>query len=152
VEQIRIPKKSWVMVCDGAKALIFRNDGDAELLNLVPTEIGFKSQLSEPASHADRRGRVYQSQGAARSAIEEADWHLQAEETFLKDIAQQLDASVRNLLMDKLVLIAPPKALGILRRHLAPATRAVVIGEVAKDLVKFPIPEIEKYLSYSTRG
>jgi protein required for attachment to host cells len=54
--------------------------------------------------------------------------------------------------MDKLVLVAPPKALGILRKHLAPATRAVVIGEVAKDLVKFPIPEIEKYLSSSTRG
>ena len=97
-------------------------------------------------------GKLVAAQGAARSAIEEADWHLQAEQTFLQDIAQQLDASVRDLLIDKLVLVAPPKALGILRRHLAPTTRAVVIGEVAKDLVKFPIPEIEKYLSYSARG
>jgi protein required for attachment to host cells len=30
------------MVCDGGKALIFRNDGDAEFVNLIPIEIGFK--------------------------------------------------------------------------------------------------------------
>jgi protein required for attachment to host cells len=55
-------------------------------------------------------------------------------------------------LIDKLVLVAPPKALGILRQHLAQATRSVVIGEVAKDLVKFPNPEIEKRLSPPAKG
>lgn len=34
-----IAHNSWVLVCDGAKALILRNKGDQELLNLVPVEI-----------------------------------------------------------------------------------------------------------------
>lgn len=35
---IRIPRKSWIIVCDGAKALILRNEGDADLMNLQVME------------------------------------------------------------------------------------------------------------------
>ena len=42
-----------------------------------------------------------------------------------------------------IILVAPPQVLGILRKRQDPWTRAAVSTEVVKDLVKFPIPEIE---------
>lgn len=79
--------------------------------------------------------------------MQETDWHDQAEKAFLAQIAGQLGDSMRDNGVTKLVLVAPPRVLGILRKRLDPSTRAAVSAEVARDLVKFPIPEIEHYLS-----
>ncbi len=35
---VKIPGKSWVVVCNGAKALIMQNAGDAQLMNLKVLE------------------------------------------------------------------------------------------------------------------
>jgi protein required for attachment to host cells len=102
--------------------LVLRNDGDAELLNLMPVSVTFEVHPPTREQGSDRPGRVYQSQGTARSAMEEKDRHSEAERT-------------------------PPKALGILRGHLLPLARARIVAEIAKDLVKLPIPEIEKHLA-----
>ncbi|CAN7698691.1 baeRF12 domain-containing protein [Pararhizobium sp. LjRoot238] len=147
MSKTRIPHKSWVLVCDGAKALILRNDGDAERPNLVPVDVASEYQPPTRDLGTDRPGRVYQSQGGARSTTEETDWHDQAEEAFLSHIAEKLDGLVRDHGITNLVLVAPSRALGILRKCLSPSARATVTAEVAKDLVKVPIPEIEHYLS-----
>lgn len=143
----RIPHKGWVLVCDGAKALILRNDGSAERPSLIPVDVASEYQPPTRDLGADRQGRVYQSLGDARSATQETDWHEQAEEAFLSHIAEKLDGSMRDNSVTNLVVIAPSRALGILRKCLSPSARATVTAEVAKDLVKFPIPEIEHYLS-----
>lgn len=142
-----IAHNSWVLVCDGAKALILRNKGDQELLNLVPVEIFSGHQPPTRDLGTDRQGRVYQSQGGARSSMQETDWHDEAEVTFLVQVAERLSGLVRQKDIANVVLVAPPRVLGILRKRLDPSTRAAVATEVAKDLVKFPIPEIERYLS-----
>ncbi|AFL54764.1 MULTISPECIES: host attachment protein [Sinorhizobium] len=142
-----IAHNSWVLVCDGAKALILRNKGDQELLNLVPVEIFSGHQPPTRDLGTDRQGRVYQSQGGARSSMQETDWHDEAEVTFLVQVAEKLSGLVRHKDIANVVLVAPPRVLGILRKRLDPSTRAAVATEVAKDLVKFPIPEIERYLS-----
>ncbi|MCA1408326.1 host attachment protein [Ensifer sp. IC3342] len=143
----RIPHKSWVLVCDGAKALVLRNEGDAELLNLIPVDVAFEHRQPTRMLGTDRAGRVYQSEGGARSAMQQTDWHDQAEETFVSHVAEKLETVLGDHGVSNLVLIAPPRALGILRKRLRPSTRAMVIAEVAKDLAKFPIPEIEQHLS-----
>lgn len=43
---VKIPWKSWVVVCNGAKALIMQNAGDAQLMNLKVLET--LTQPSEP--------------------------------------------------------------------------------------------------------
>ncbi|MEP9366052.1 host attachment family protein [Xanthobacter sp. VNH20] len=147
MEHVHIPWKGWVLVCDGRKALLFRNDGDAELLNLSAVDV-----LSQPDAPArdlgtDRPGRVYQSHGAARSAVEDVDRHAQAEADFLAALAVTLGKVVQENEVGSLVLVAPPRALGILRKHLPPAVTAVLKAEVAKDLVGLTTPEIERHLA-----
>jgi protein required for attachment to host cells len=145
MEKHRIPGNSWVLVCDGAKALFLRNDGDAELLNLMAVEIyGDKQHFHAIAS--DRPGRVYQSQGRPRSTVEPLDLKWQSEAAFLSDVARRLDQLVRDHTVQHLIIIAPPKILGLLREHLTPMVCSFVKGEIAKGFTMLPIPEIEQRL------
>ncbi|MEK1889755.1 MAG: host attachment family protein [Phyllobacterium sp.] len=147
MEDVGIPRKTWLVVCNGAKAVILRNDGDAKLLNLIPVDVMFETHAPTREQGSERPGRVYQSQGAARSAVQQTDRHSKAERTFLAEVAGWLNGHVQNHTIERVVLIAPPRALGTLREYLIPSTRALIIAEIAKDPVKLPIPEIEKYLA-----
>jgi protein required for attachment to host cells len=147
MERVRIPWKSWVVVCDGVKALTLRNDGDAELLNLTLVDVRFKPEPPTRELGSDRPGRAFQSQGFNRSAEDQTDLHAQGEASFLSEVAERLDKAVREHSIKSVVLVAPPKALGILRKRLTPAALAVVTAEVAKDLARLSTPEIEKHLA-----
>ena len=45
-----------------------------------------------------------------------------------------------------LVIVAPPRALGVLRQAYSHNLRAAVQAEIDKDLVRLPVHEIEKHL------
>lgn len=143
---VHVPWKSWVAVCDGANALFFRNDGDAELLNLRPLET---LRETTPATHdlgTDRPGRSFQSHGSGRSAVESPDRHAALEEAFLKRVAEHLHAERQAGAYSELILVAPPRALGLLREFLAPDVRASLKAELAKDLTHLPTDAIERHL------
>ncbi len=136
----------WIAVCDGATALLLENRGDHGAIHLVTREI-FKQD--NPLTHeqgSSPPGRTNSAHGGRRAAMEGSDYHLQAEEAFLHKFAASLDAHVRSKQIPALHLIAPPRALGILRKQLSDATREVVAGELAHDYVKFPLEEIERRL------
>lgn len=147
MEHMRVPRKSWVVVCDGARAIILRNEGDAELLNLKTVEAFDEKHPSTAELGTDRPGRVYQSQGKARSSNEETDWHNEAEIAFLGRVADTLDRLVGEHAVKSLIVIAPPKALGVLRGHFKPHVQAVISAELAKDLTSLTVGEIEKHLA-----
>ncbi|MCM2474057.1 host attachment protein [Rhizobium sp. CG5] len=142
-----IATKAWVIVCDGAKALFLQNVGTANAVNLSVVE-----QMSQPDEATrdlgtDRPGRAFQSEGSARSAMEETDWHEKAEADFLLAVAGRLAALVENGDIQDMVLIAPPKALGLLRPALGAGINNVLRAEIAKDYVKLPVADIEKHLA-----
>jgi protein required for attachment to host cells len=146
MNRLIIPWQSWVVVCDGVKALFLRNEGDTDQLNLVPLEIDFEPQ---PAAHdmgSDRPGRVHESHGVGRSAVETPNLHDAAEAAFLAQVAAHINKAVEQHKVKTMLLVAPPKALGILRQHLAPASKAVIAHEIGKDLARLPIFEIERHL------
>jgi Protein required for attachment to host cells len=45
-----------------------------------------------------------------------------------------------------LIMIASPRALGIIKEVYSPVVRNAIRAEVGKDLVKLPVHEIEKQL------
>lgn len=147
MSRFNIGHKSWVIVCDGAKALFLRNDGDAGLVNL--TVVDHQSQPDEASRDlgSDRPGRVHQSQGTARSAMEDTDWHEQAEGDFLKDVAKKVEKLVETHEIKAMILIAPPKAMGVLRAELSSLPEGIIRAEIDKDLVKLTVSEIEKHLA-----
>jgi protein required for attachment to host cells len=134
----------WVVVCDGRKWLILENAGDERLLNLKARE---ERQAENPATHlqgTDRPGRTHQSTGAARSAVSQTDWHDEAERAFLKSLAKRINDAALRRETNALILVAPPRALGMIRPELSPAAVKILRAEIDKDYVALPIYEIEK--------
>ncbi len=137
----------WIVVCDGRKALVLENAGDGLYPNFRLRE---SHEHKDSATHemgTDTPGRVHASVGTARSAVEQTDWHDRAEQDFLRAMAQKLDEWLRTGSVKSLSIVAPPRALAVLRAAYTPAVRAAIKHELAKDLVKMPIREIEKHLT-----
>jgi protein required for attachment to host cells len=147
LKNVRIPWGAWVVVCDGQKALFLHNDGDAELLNLKPVEVLAETHASTTELGTDKPGRTFQSHGPGRGAVEAPDYHTAAEVDFLRKVAAIIDTAASEGKTKHLVLIAPPKALGIVREALTPAARAIITAEIHKDLVHLPIGTIEAHLT-----
>lgn len=147
MQKLRIPTNAWVLVCDGAKALTFRNDGDLDTVSL--TLVDNEAEPAPPTRElgTDRPGRVVESSGTGRSAVDETDLHAEAEAAFLAQTIERLDHGVREHDVRHLILVAPPKALGIIRKHLTPALKAVIAAELDKDYAGLSTPEIERHLA-----
>ena len=144
---IKIKAGDWVAVCDGRKALILKNQGDAVFPNLRTLETHEHDDAKTADQGTDRPGRVHESTGTARSAVEQTDWHTQAEEDFLRTIAERLNDAVTKGETRSLILIAAPRALGVLRQLITPAVQDAICAEIGKDYVNMPVHEIETHLT-----
>jgi protein required for attachment to host cells len=136
----------WIVVCDGRKALILDNIGDAKFPNLETKESYDHPDASTHEQGAAPPGRSHRSIGPARSAVTQTDWHDEAERAFLKSLAARLHRAVTTGETRALTIVASPRALGMIRENYTPAVRSALDREVAKDLVKMPIHEIESFL------
>jgi protein required for attachment to host cells len=137
----------WVVVCDGAKALVLENAGDIKFPNLKTLKVFEQKDLPTHALGTDVPGRVINSVGNSRSAVEQTDWHDQAERAFLAHLAHHLNDAVVAGKTKSLIVVAPPRALGMIRPAYSHAVKDAVRTEVDKDLVKMPVHQIEKHLT-----
>ena len=144
--KIRIGTGDWIVVCDGGKALILENRGDRLFPNLHTREVHEQPNPSTHAQGSDAPGRVHQSNGGGRSSVEQTDWHDESERSFLKALAERLDLAITSGETSAVTMVASPRALGMIRSDYSAAVRKALHGEIAKDLVKMPVHEIEKQL------
>jgi len=147
MSDLLIHRGEWVVVCDGAKALVLENTGDAKFPNLKMVKVLEQEDLATHELGADAPGRVVSSVGSIRSAVEQTDWHDQAERAFLVNLVRELEAALATGKTKSLIVVAPPRALGMLRPVYSHKVRNAVRAEVDKDLVKHPVHEIEKHLT-----
>jgi len=138
-----------VLVTDGRKALLLRNEGDAEFPNL---RLVHKWEVPVPADRelrSDAPGRVFSSREGStrRSSYDEGDFHEQAEAEFAERIADFVNKQALKTAPKGIVLVAPPRTLGVMRKHLDLGVSDKVVAEVPKDLVKHPIAAIERLLA-----
>jgi protein required for attachment to host cells len=142
-----VPHNALVLVGDGQKALFLRNKGTGHRLRLVVEQVLERDNPPTREQGTDRPGRSSASVGVARSAMEETDWHDIAEERFAGELADALYRHAHANLFEKLVIIAPPKILGNLRKVLHAEVSARVAAEIPKELTSHPIAEIERLIA-----
>lgn len=135
-----------IVVCDGAKALILENVGDAKFPNLKTLEVREQPDLLTREQGADKPGRNQQSTGS-RSAMEQTDWHDRSEEQFLRELVDHLATQAEHGTIKALTIVAPPRALGMMRPHYTHVLQNIIKHELAHDYVKKPVSEIEKLLT-----
>jgi protein required for attachment to host cells len=153
MNSILLPHGALVLVGDGRKALVLRNEGDARFPNLKTTTALDQGRVPPTAAlGTDKPGRAIQSADGRRAGMDQTDWHELAEHRFAAEVAQALDARHTAGEIDALVVVAPPRTLADLRRSFSDALRAKIIAEVDKDLTNHPVYEIERLLFGGTKS
>lgn len=148
---MNLTHKTLVLVADGRKMLFLRNHGDAAQLDL---RVEAHREQENPANRdlvSDAPGRGIASVGNRRSAMEEADYHQIAEDRFAAEAADMLRERALGGDFDSLIVVAPPRTLGELRRHYHKEVSSRIVEEINKDLTGRPINEIEAALSHHVR-
>ena len=143
----KIDHGMWVVVCDGAKALVLENAGSRKTPHLRTREVYQHDDPKTRELGTDRPGRSFSSVGHGRSAMEQTDWHDQAEQRFLARLAARLDKAVLGGETPSLIVVAPPRAIGMLRKEFSTHVRQAIRAEVEKDYVMMPIDEITRHLA-----
>ena len=136
----------WILVADSRKALFLENEGDAAQPKFETRKVLSHEDPPSRALGTDAPGRSFSRAGPGRSAIEPADLHALSEARFLKDVATKLNHAAAVGVARRIVIVAPARALAVLRDALSAAARVAVAAEFDKDLVNFPVPEIETHL------
>jgi protein required for attachment to host cells len=147
MDRVRIPPKAMVLVCDGAKALLFENAGDEQALDLKPIKLRHEPHPPTRDLGTERPGRTHESVGDGRSAQAGTDWHDRAEMQFAVAVAAELDEVVAARGTRHLVIAAPPRTLGVIRQHLSDRLRNILDAELDKDWTGLPVSEIEHHLA-----
>jgi protein required for attachment to host cells len=92
--------------------------------------------LHDSEMETDRPGRRFGGTAGHRHAVDgERSTKRHEAEQFAREVARTLDLARARNEFDRLVLIAAPRMLGLLREALPTPSRSVVAAEVAKDFV-----------------
>lgn len=144
---MRVPNGTTVLVADGSKMLILENRGEAFSPKLEVVSQSEQDLLPDRDIGTDRPGRSHTSVGPGRSALQETDFHRQAEDRFAMEAAGQLIERSRIAANGSgIIVIAPPRTLGKLRQHYQGEVESKLIAEIAKDMTGHPVNDIARLI------
>jgi protein required for attachment to host cells len=132
---MQLPNGATVAVADGEQFNLFRNAGDEADLKLV--------DLRHDEVDGDHKGSDTGRHGSSANP----DGGQDAEDGFAAGVAQLLNASVLAGRISGLLVIAAPRTLGALRKHYHAKLSAVLLGEIAKDLTRHAVHDVEKAIA-----
>ena len=163
--------KHWIIVANNSGAKIFtlgpaasrRNDSPALQDNagkLPPSELVEEENLEHPAGRmkaqtfdADRPGRSFQSSGMKRHGMtREVDAKTQETMTFARQVAERLENARRQGEVERMILVAAPQFLGLLRQTFSTDLRRIVDQEFSLDLLQMTPQEIRAHLPEAPFG
>jgi protein required for attachment to host cells len=143
---------NWLLVADEAVAHVFKWQGSGKRLEEVRSFTHPASHAREGELHDDAQGRNAQgrkaghSRGVMSSVTSSANLdsvHAEAVQ-FARQLAQWLSKAQLDGEFKQLRVAAAPRFLGLLRQELSPQVSAVILDEVAKDLVHESREDLEK--------
>jgi protein required for attachment to host cells len=138
---------TWVVLADGARARILANTGPGT--GLIEVEDWESREARKPTHElgVERPGRGQESANRARHAVTpHADWHEVEKINFAHGLARYLKEHGDTGSFDQLILAAPPRTLGELRKSIDAATAGRLKSEINKDLTQIPLAELGSHL------
>ena len=141
-----LPHRALVLVADGTKVLFLRNHGDENQIDLRTESHDARKDRKDSEIKTDAPGASKQSFGSGRPTMEEPDFHQQEEDRWVKEAADELKKRALRNDFDALAVIAPPKALGVLKKALHKEVQKRIVISINKEMTDRPIPDIEELL------
>jgi protein required for attachment to host cells len=146
-----LANNALVLVADGKKMLFLRNRGDENQIDLRIEAHGVQEEHKDRDLKTDAPGTMKQSFGYGRPAYQETDFHQQEEDRWIKDAAEELKKRALRNDFDALAIIAPPKALGVLKKCLHKEVQKRIVCTINKEMSGRTVPDIEALLDGHTR-
>lgn len=136
---------TWVVIADAARARIVLSEGRNKPFRDIEQLVHGESRLRDTDRISDRPGRSFDSHGEGRHAMEPGtDPADQEAIRFAADIANHLRQARTGNEFDALVLVAPPRFLGLLRKAMDPGSRERVRAEIHKEFTQLDDEEIRR--------
>lgn len=142
-----MPKTTWIVVADGAHARIAAwSRAEERLVTAKPYD--FAAPHAPNCKFVSDRPGAFADRGPGAHAYTPKHERREYEKiAFTRDVAAVIDAAAEAEEFDRLVLVAPPPTLGRLRTMLHAKARRRVTKQVAKDLVRLSLPQLERQLA-----
>lgn len=124
----------WILAANSSRATLYSADSPIAPLTQLAEFDNPDARAKASELGADRPGRTYDRHGAGRHAMEfELDPQEREQLRFAKALADTLEKGRVENAYERLVLVASPAFLGMLREQLAAPLRSMVSLEVDKD-------------------
>ena len=138
---------TWVLVAESSRAKFYTARNRSAPITEIEALAHPEGRLHEGDLVSDSAGSDGGSVGQGRHIMNDQTSAKEQEACgFAKDLASRLDSARNRGEFSKLVLVAPPSFLGLLRDNLSKEVMAMVSNQVHKNLVQKPAETVRAYL------
>ncbi len=127
-------RKTWFFVGDGLTAEILEREGFKGAVRVVAQWQNDQSRLLDRDLGDDRQGRGQKLASGNRFARERKSEHDRLEDQFIDTCGEFINEGANAF--EQLVLVAPPRALGVLRKRLNRVVSQKLLTTIDKDFTK----------------
>jgi protein required for attachment to host cells len=145
----------WIAIAHRAGMRIYNYEAnhDRKILTLVHAKGNPEGSLKDMELGSDRPGRSFDSIGGGRHSLSTSQSPSeQVSIRFAKEICALLHEANKKHQFSKLILIAGPSFLGLLRQNLDSLTSIQVVHTLNKDLINLNDYEMQEYLEKNIDG
>lgn len=137
------PLVTWIVLANAREATLAENRGPGKGVQMVEGQTWQAEPVDLPR---DEAGVGHSIAGPGKSAVEQKDPQRKADMALAKDVAQAMNKALSAKKFDRLILVAGPHMLGLLRAEMNGALKSALAGEIAKDLSAQPMESLESHI------
>lgn len=137
----------WILVADRSRARIFTTPQDET--GHFPTRVTFiheEGRLQRHEMESDSPGRVYHPGGSRSGVDPHEDAEHRESRKFATQLSAYLDKAAQEHQFDRLIVVAPPAFLGVLRDHWTLPVHTRITQEIHKELAGLGDSQLQKRL------
>jgi protein required for attachment to host cells len=139
---------TWILIADAGRARLFASRGRNEPWRAIGEFTHPRSSAKVRDLMSDKSGRIQQRVGGSRSAADPRTPPKEVEaERFAHQLAAELHDGLERGACHRLLLVAPPRFLGLLRQAATPAVRAAITASVDHDWTQVAVRDLPARLA-----
>lgn len=134
--------RRWIIAADSVNARIFSRSDENSPLQEIEDLTHPSGRMKAGELESDKPGRSFDSGGQGRHSMEPEHTRKDKESmVFVEQISDYLSEHQDDY--DELIIICPPKFLGMLRKQIDKMVNRKIIREIDKDVVKLTKDHIQ---------
>jgi protein required for attachment to host cells len=139
-------KLTWILVADSSRARIFTADTPSSPLEEIEDFSHVESRIHDREITSDLPGRIKSTAGGGHAFEQPTDPKDHEADNFAHLVAKFLQDAHNAKRFDRLLIIAAPEFLGLLRNHLQESIKQLIRFELDKDLTMMSAANIRQHL------